>query len=128
MGFALNLAAQFKHFQFFAQQRYDFAQFGRHIVDLKDRLRIGQLDPHVSGDRIRQLARVFDIDRHRGNFIGDAGDQFDQSPEQGADVTAQRLNFQRGLRFFRRRFDSGFEIGLRRGVFGDANAFKPEND
>src|SRR5690606_30200173 len=82
LGFALNLAAQFEHFQLFAKNGDQAAQLGFGTVQFQHGLGFFQVDADVGGNRVRQLQRIIDVQRRSDQLAGDARHQIGEAAEQ----------------------------------------------
>jgi hypothetical protein len=93
LNVALNLVAEFDHFEFLGEQQREFTHPARGVTLFEQRLPIGRLQTHRRCDEIRQHAGIGDVlnfHLHLARRLRQVGEQF---LEEAAEITLHGNEF-----------------------------------
>ena len=124
LGLGLNLVSKLGDVDFIVQQLRQAEQLLLDAVDLQEFLGVVHFEAHAAGDEVGELAGVFDVGCHDGQFIGHLTVELDQAPEEVLDGAGRAVEFQSLFQGFGQHLDAGTQIGFFLDVILEADALK----
>ncbi len=128
LSFGLYLAPQFQHLALPGQQAHEYVGLVHHVVLFEDFLGHLQVYAHKVCHRVKQLARVLDVDGHDDQFVGDAGRKGDNGAKALGDVAAQGFDFGGIFDDVGDHLHPRLQIRLGLDVFQDTDALQAAHD
>ncbi len=128
LGLALNLLAQFQHFQLVCQEVDDQFQLAPRRLDLQDLLAQSQVHLRAAGDEIDDLQRILQVEGGHRQLVGKILDEVDEPLEEVVGGALERLQLDAHLLHVRRGMRFRAQIRLLPDPLVDLEALQPLHD